>query len=230
MQPRILIVEDEHDLGQALVYYLKNEGFHADLETTAAGGLRAMDHEELPDLVLVDWMLPDSPGTELCRQLKSADRTRRVPIVMISARGEEIDRVVGFELGAEDYLVKPFSLRELTLRIRAILRYTRAPAMSPAVRQVQGVLEVDPSAFSARVSGSEVALTVLEMRLLLALLGQAGRVYTRDQLVDEVWGNTDTVTVRAVDSHVKRLRKKLGDASGYIEAVRGVGYRFRAVG
>src|SRR6185369_11126939 len=98
MQPRILIVEDEHDLGQALVYYLKNEGFHAELETTAAGGLRAMSHEDLPDLVLIDWMLPDSPGTELCRQLKSADRTRRVPIVMISARGEEIDRVVGFEL------------------------------------------------------------------------------------------------------------------------------------
>jgi two-component system phosphate regulon response regulator PhoB len=190
MAPRILIVEDEHDLGQALAYYLKNEGFHAEIETTAAGGLRAMSHEDLPDLVLIDWMLPDSPGTELCRQLKSADRTRRVPIVMISARGER-DR----------------SRRRLRARRRGLPREAVQPsrahaphpgdpalhardASSPTVRQVQGVLEVDPTAFSARVSGAEVALTVLEMRLLLALLGQAGRVYTRDQLVDEVWGNT----------------------------------------
>ena len=169
---------------------------------------------------------PDSPGTELCRQLKSADRTRRVPIVMISARGEEIDRVVGFEVGADDYVVKPYSVRELILRIRALLRRSHRVEGEPSLIRF-GRLKIDRDAHRAWVDDAEIGLTALEFRLLHAFLSRRGRVQTRDALLSDVWGIEADVTTRTVDTHVKRLREKLGAAGKYVETVRGAGYRFR---
>jgi two-component system, OmpR family, phosphate regulon response regulator PhoB len=223
---RILIVEDEKDLQEVLVYNLRQAG-HTPL--VAAGGKDALGAvvEHRPDLVLLDLMLPDVSGVEICRRLKSDPATRGVPIVMVTAKGDEVDRVVGFELGADDYVVKPYSLRELLLRVDAVLRRT-APAPSPASHGTMafGKLRLDRDAHRVWVDDDEVTLTALELRLLATLLERRGRVQSRPALLDDVWGMSGEVTTRTVDTHVKRLREKLGDAGPYIETVRGVGYRF----
>ena len=181
----------------------------------------------MPDLVLLDLMLPDVPGTEVCRHIRGADRTRHVPVLMLTARGEEIDKVVGFEVGADDYVVKPFSVRELMLRVRAILRRSEPVAARTEAMRF-GRLQVDSAGHRAWVDGEAVVLTALELRLLVTLLSRRGRVQTRDTLLRDVWGIDADVTTRTVDTHVKRLRQKLGGASDYIETLRGVGYRLRA--
>jgi two-component system phosphate regulon response regulator PhoB len=172
---------------------------------------------------LLDLMLPDMPGTEVCKTLKKAEATQNIAVVMLTAKGEEIDRVVGFELGADDYVVKPFSVRELLLRIDAVLR-RRRPA--PATAIVFGALRIDPQAHRAWVADREVELTALEFKLLSTLVERKGRVQTRAALLDDVWGIAAAITTRTVDTHVKRLREKLGLAGRYVETVRGVGYRF----
>jgi two-component system phosphate regulon response regulator PhoB len=224
---RILVIEDEADIRQVLTYNLKLEGHEvADAESGQAG--LAMAQEKRPDLVLLDIMLPDVSGLEICRKLKSDASLRAVPVIMLTARSEEIDRVVGFELGADDYVVKPFSVRELVLRIAAVLRRAQAPAASgESTGEIRfGRLRVDPGAHRAWVDGQEVVLTVLEMRLLCTLYQRRGRVQSRGALLDDVWdANPENVT-RTVDTHVKRLREKLGTAGAYLETVRGVGYRF----
>jgi two-component system phosphate regulon response regulator PhoB len=227
MSGSILIVEDEDDIARSLEYNLQREGF----ATVRAGdGRRALEvlrAEPAPDLVLLDLMLPDMSGTEVCRLMRATDRLRHIPVLMLSARGEEIDRVVGFEVGADDYVSKPFSVRELMLRLRAILRRTHPPEVESG-EVIFGRLRVDREGHRAWVDRREVVLTALEFRLLMTLLNRRGRVQTRYTLLEDVWEMSGEVTTRTVDTHVKRLRQKLGDAGEYIETLRGVGYRFRA--
>lgn len=227
MSGLILIVEDEADLLATLEYNLEREGYRTRTATTGKAALAAALVEPLPDLVLLDLMLPDISGTEVCRTLRADERTREIPVVMATAKGEEIDRVVGFEVGADDYVTKPFSVRELTLRIRAILRRARTPAEERDEASF-GRLRIDAPAHKIWVDDEEVRLTALEFRLLTTFHARRGRVQTRERLLSDVWGYQAEVTTRTVDTHVKRLREKLGEAGQYIETVRGVGYRFRA--
>lgn len=228
---RILVVEDEADLRQVLSYNLRDAGHDVVLAAEGRKAL-ALAAEQPPDLVLLDLMLPDLSGLEVCRTLKSSERTRDIPVVMLTARGEEIDRVVGFELGADDYVVKPFSVRELLLRLRAVLRRGAVPpeeaVLSPAKPQVRfGRLTIDVEAHRVWVDAAEVALTPLEFKLLCTLYDRRNRVQSRGVLLDDVWGASQENMTRTIDTHVKRLREKLGTEVGaYIETVRGVGYRF----
>ena len=217
---RILVVEDEADIQEVLEYNLKRDGHDVVLTATAKEGLRHA-RERRPDLVLLDLMLPDGSGTELCKTLRQDATTRGVRVVMLTAKGEEIDRVIGFELGADDYIVKPFSVRELLLRVQAVLR-----RVSTGETTQFGVLRVDRGAHRVWVAGQEVELTALEFKLLLTLHDRRNRVQTRDALLSDVWKIDADVTTRTVDTHVKRLREKLGAAGIYVQTVRGVGYRF----
>jgi two-component system, OmpR family, phosphate regulon response regulator PhoB len=222
----ILIIEDEADLAATVDYNLQREGYQTRVAHTGVAGLEAAQLDPLPDAIVLDLMLPDVSGTELCRRLRESERTREIPIVMCTAKGSEIDRVVGFEVGADDYVVKPFSVRELMLRIRALLRRAQRTESEPEMLRF-GRLRVDREAHRAWVDEREVSLTALEFRLLYAFLSRKGRVQTRDALLSDVWGIDADVTTRTVDTHVKRLREKLGEAGIYIETLRGVGYRFR---
>ncbi|MCA9673884.1 MAG: response regulator transcription factor [Kofleriaceae bacterium] len=226
MQGLILIVEDETDLAATLEYNLQREGYLTRLAATGQGGVDAANQDPLPDAIVLDLMLPDLSGTEVCRRLRESERTREIPIIMCTAKGSEIDRVVGFEVGADDYVVKPFSVRELILRIRALLRRAQKTDAEPEIVRF-GRLRVDREAHRAWVDDKEISLTALEFRLLYAFMSRKGRVQTRDALLSDVWGIDAEVTTRTVDTHVKRLREKLGDAGNYVETLRGVGYRFR---
>jgi len=226
MQGLVLVIEDEVDLATTLEYNLKSEGYHPRIAHTGKQGLDAAIQDPIPDVIVLDLMLPDLPGTEVCRRLRENDRTRDIPILMCTAKGSEIDRVVGFEVGADDYIVKPFSVRELMLRIRAIMRRAHRTDAEPEIVRF-GRLKVDREAHRAWVDDKELGLTALEFRLLYQFLSRKGRVQTRDALLSDVWGIDADVTTRTVDTHVKRLREKLGDAGDYIETLRGVGYRFR---
>jgi two-component system, OmpR family, phosphate regulon response regulator PhoB len=221
---RILVIEDERDLQRVLEYNLRQAGHQV---ITALRGRDGLDlaRDQRPDLVLLDLMLPDLPGTDVCKALRRDPRAKDLAIVMLTAKGEEIDRVVGFELGADDYLVKPFSVRELLLRIEAVLRRTRSER--PPVQNLEfGCLKVDREAHRVWVGGQEIELTALEFKLLVSLYDHKNRARTRAALLDEVWGIQADITTRTVDTHVKRLREKLGPAGNYVETVRGVGYRF----
>jgi len=222
----VLVIEDEVDLASTLEYNLKTEGFGVRVAHTGKVGLASATAEPAPDVIVLDLMLPDLSGTEICRRLREHERTREIPVIMCTAKGEEIDRVVGFEVGADDYIVKPFSVRELVLRIRALLRRAHRVESEPQTMRF-GRLKVDREAHRAWVDEQEIALTALEFRLLHAFMTRKGRVQTRDALLSDVWGIEAEVTTRTVDTHVKRLREKLGDAGGYIETLRGVGYRFK---
>jgi two-component system phosphate regulon response regulator PhoB len=223
----ILVIEDEIDLQHVLEYNLKQAGYQLQMALGGREGLR-LAQEHLPSLVLLDLMLPDIPGTQVCRTLKSDPRTADIPVIMLTARGEEADRIVGLELGADDYVVKPFSVRELLLRIAAILRRGQ-PGKEQSGQVSFGCLRIDRSAHRVWVEEQEVRLTVLEFKLLLKLYDARNRVQTRSMLLDDVWDIEAEVTTRTVDTHIKRLREKIGAAGGYIETVRGVGYRFAAV-
>ncbi len=221
---RILVVEDEEDLQEVLSYNLRQAGHEPVIVGTGQEALARVAAES-PDLVLLDLMLPDMSGSDVCRSLKSDPATRHIPIVMLTAKGEEIDRVVGFELGADDYVVKPYSMRELALRLQAILRRRSAP-VDGAGLSAFGRLRIDREGHRVWVGTGEISLTALELRLLCTLYDRRGRVQSRAVLLDEVWRMSSDVNTRTVDTHVKRLREKLGDAGAYLETVRGVGYRF----
>lgn len=225
LMARILVVEDEQDLRQVLAYNLRQAGHEPVLAPNGEEGLR-LAREHKPDLVLLDLMLPDISGTEVCKSLKDHPTTRAIPVVMVTARGEEIDRVVGFELGADDYIVKPFSVRELLLRVQAILRRGRPEEREAEALLEFGCLRVDREAHRVWVEGTEIELTALEFKLLVTLYERRNRVQTRAALLDDVWGIQADITTRTVDTHVKRLREKLDRARDYVETVRGVGYRF----
>ena len=225
MAGTILLVDDEQDLIETLRYSLEREGYATLSAGNGATALGYLGQGVIPDLVLLDWMLPDMSGTEVCRTLRMTERTRQVPVIMVSARSEEIDRVVGFELGADDYVTKPFSVRELLLRIRAILRRRAADAVSVEEPKFDR-LRVDLERHQVWIDDQPITLTALEFRLLTTLMARRGRVQTREMLLQDVWGLQVDVTTRTVDTHVQRLRKKLGAVVGnYIETLRGVGYR-----
>jgi two-component system, OmpR family, phosphate regulon response regulator PhoB len=221
--PNVLIVEDERDLLSLLDFNLRQAGFETSLAASAEEAL-AQVRRRVPDLVVLDLMLPDLPGTEVCRRLKGAERTRQVPVVMLTAKGEEVDRVVGFELGADDYVTKPFSVRELVLRLQAVLRRASGPAAG-AGRDRVWAIRLDVEAHRAYVGEGEIDLTPLEFRLLRTLMSRTGRVQSREQLLADVWEMSPELETRTVDTHVKRLREKLGAARDLLETVRGVGYR-----
>jgi two-component system phosphate regulon response regulator PhoB len=221
---KILIVEDEADIQQVLEYNLRGQGYTVLMTGRGEEGLRLV-REKKPDLVLLDIMLPDVSGTEVCKRIKADPATGATYVVMMTAKGEEIDRVLGFELGADDYVVKPFSVRELILRVQAILRRSQPPVQAAPFLEF-GKLRVDRAAHRVWVEGQELELTALEFKLLLTLHDRKNRVQTRGALLSDVWGIDADITTRTVDTHIKRLREKLGAAGEYIETVRGVGYRF----
>jgi len=222
MPELILIVDDEPDIAAALDYAFSREGFATRVAHNGTDAIGIATTEQ-PALILLDLMLPDMPGTEVFRRLKSFATTAQVPVVMVTARGDEIDRVVGFELGADDYVVKPFSTRELVLRVRAVLR--RSTTDDPAKHLSGGPYDIDLEAHRAFVGGEEVDLTSIEFKLLCALISCQGRVLSRQKLLEDVWDITAAIETRTVDTHVKRLRQKVGDDGTWIQTVRGVGYR-----
>jgi two-component system phosphate regulon response regulator PhoB len=220
----VLLVDDERDLLSVLDFNLRAAGFETILATRGEEALLALKRR-IPDLVLLDLMLPDIPGTEVCRRIKADARTKHVPVVMLTAKGEEVDRVVGFELGADDYVTKPFSVRELTLRLKAILRRAGPPRAAEQLREKVGPIRVDAEAHRVFVDDAEVTLTPLEFKLLSTFMARLGRVQSREQLLEDVWEMSPEVETRTVDTHVKRLREKLGSGRDLLETVRGVGYR-----
>ncbi len=224
---KLLVIEDEPDVRSVIEYNLALAGHEVVVAGDGRQGLR-LAREIRPDLVLLDLMLPDLSGIEVCRALKDDQELRGTPVLVVSALGEEIDRVVGFELGADDYVTKPFSVRELVLRVRAILR-RHANSDGGAACVVFGSLRIDREAHRVWVAGDEVSLTALEFKLLLTMYERRDRVQSRDALLDQVWGSEFRISPRTVDAHVKRLREKLGTARGYVETVRGIGYRFAGV-
>ena len=225
---RILVVEDEEDIRDLLYYNLSREGFRV---SVAEDGVQALEkiRQEPPDLLLLDLMLPGLDGLELTRRLRREARTAHMPVVMLTAKKEDVDRIVGLELGADDYVTKPFNLRELVLRIRAVLRRSeeRAATRDADVLSADDFLRVDLPRREVRVDGERVALTVIEFKLLVHLLRERGRVQTRERLLREVWGYEYAGYDRTIDTHVARLRKKLRGRGEWIETAWGVGYRFR---
>jgi len=225
MTNRILIVEDEPDIRSTLEYNLHRDNY----QTESVGNL--LDAEKILSttnisLILLDLMLPDGSGLDLCRKLKADQSTHSIPIIILTAKDDEVDKVVGFELGADDYVTKPFSVRELILRIKAILkRKVQKPEVTEVEREF-GELRIDSDSHEVFVNGQEVSLTALEFRLLKQLVDRRGRVQTRDQLLSDVWGYSADITTRTVDTHIKRLREKLGPLGKYVQTIRGVGYKF----
>jgi two-component system phosphate regulon response regulator PhoB len=220
----VLIVDDERDLLSLLDFNLRAAGFETLLATTGEQAVSQL-RRRIPDLVLLDLMLPDVPGTEVCRQIKADPRTKHVPVVMLTAKGEEVDRVVGFEIGADDYVTKPFSVRELVLRLKALVRRTGSGRAAERPPEQVGPIRVDVDAHRCFVDGGEVTLTPLEFKLLSTLMARLGRVQSREQLLEDVWEMSSEVETRTVDTHVKRLREKLGSGRDLLETVRGIGYR-----
>jgi phosphate regulon transcriptional regulator PhoB len=228
MPVTVLVVDDEKDIVELVRYHAEKQGFRC-LTAADGGAALRLARAERPDLVVLDLMLPGLDGLEVCRQLRRDPATARLPVIMLTARAEEVDRVVGLELGADDYVVKPFSPRELMARIKAVLRRTRAgtaPAAEAGPRRL-GALEVDEGRHRVTVGGTPVELTAKEFGLLAALLHAGGRVLSREQLLDTVWGyaNAAEIESRTVDVHVRRLREKLGAEARRIVTVKSIGYR-----
>ena len=221
----ILIIEDDRDIVETLEYNLKKEGFKVSKAYDGAAGLKAAE-EKRPALVLLDLMLPIIEGLEVCRRLKKNPKTAGIPIIMLTAKGTETDKVVGLEVGADDYLTKPFSNKELIARIRAILRRYEKPAAAPSVILKFKELEIDSEQHVVRVNGKEIELTAKEFQLLHYLAENKGRVFSRDRLLDSVWGIDVAIETRTVDVHMRRLREKLGKAGKHLITLRGVGYKF----
>jgi len=218
---RVLIVDDDPDILRLVSYNLTQAGFDV---ATAATGRRALEsvQKRQPDLIILDLMLPDIDGMEVCRTLRQRDDSRRIPIVMLTARSEEIDRVIGFELGADDYVSKPFSPRELVLRVKSIFR--RINDEHDDTLRI-GNIQLHPKRRQCFVGVNSVVLTAKEFDLLQELMRAHGNVLTRDVLMDKVWGYHGEATSRTLDTHVRRLREKLGDEGSHVETVRGIGYR-----
>ncbi len=227
MRHKIVIIEDEKDILDLVRYNFRKEGFEVE---TFAQGRKGLDYvrQKSADLLLLDIMLPDLDGMEICRQLRADERLKSIPIIFLTAKGEEVDRVVGLEIGADDYVVKPFSPRELVARVKAVLRRRDHSPGKTEVIEVPG-LRLDLSTREVTVRGRPITLSALEFKLLHFLASQPRRVFSREQLLDNVWGRDRFVTPRTVDVHVRRLREKIetqGDQPRYVQTVRGSGYRF----
>ena len=227
MTKKILIAEDDHDLVKLLKYNLEKEGFRP-AHTSDGSLVLAEIRRDEPDLLILDLMMPGMDGLEICRQIRRHEKYASLPVLMLTARSEEADRVVGLEIGADDYVTKPFSMRELIARVRALLR--RHEPVAPQKATVQrGSLVIDPAAHSVTMAGRRIDLSALEFRLLHYLGSHPGMVFSRDQLLDRVWGDDRSVTPRSVDVYVRRVREKIEpqpQTPRYIQTVHGVGYRF----
>jgi len=222
----ILVIEDEPDIRKNLEYNLSREGFKVSTAGSLKDGLKSLDSNTY-SLILLDLMLPDGSGLDLCKKIKSNSSLESIPIIILTAKDDEVDKVVGFELGADDYVTKPFSVRELILRIKAVLK--RGQKDSNEIVEVErqfGDLRIDIESHEVYVDSKLVELTALEFKLLNELVDKRGRVQSRDQLLSEVWGYNAEVTTRTVDTHIKRLREKLGPMGKYVQTIRGVGYKF----
>jgi two-component system phosphate regulon response regulator PhoB len=221
---RILVVDDEPDILELVRFNLTQAGFAVETAATGEEAL-AMLRRSRPDLVVLDLMLPDRTGMDVCRDLRGDPGLRTLPVIMLTAKSEEVDRIVGFELGADDYVVKPFSPRELVLRVQAVLRRGSRAEGGRALLE-HGPLRLDVERHRCTVNDRDIDLTAKEFRLLESLMSRPGRVLSREKLLDEVWGSDVVVTLRTIDTHMKRLREKLEEAGELIDTVRGVGYRF----
>ncbi len=223
---RVLLVEDDEDILNLIDYNLTLANLRV---IRAKDGEEAIEiaRREMPDVILLDLMLPKIDGIDVCKVLKQDDKTSHIPIVMVTAKGEEMDRVVGLEIGAEDYIVKPFSPRELVLRIKAILKRVKGEDYKRTGQKRLGSISIDQDTHEVMVDGSVVELTPIEFRLLWEMISNPSHLFTREILLDRVWGDDCYVTERTVDTHVRRLRRKLGEAGGMIETIRGFGYRIK---
>jgi two-component system phosphate regulon response regulator PhoB len=223
---RILVVDDEPDITALVAYHLAKAGYRV---STAANGPDALKaaRDERPDIVILDLMLPGVSGYDVLAELRRRDETRDVGVILLTSRREEADRIRGLSLGADDYLSKPFSPQELSLRVNALLRRLGAPAVSAGSTLSAGPVTIDRSAHRVMLDGRELTLTATEYKLLLTLVERRGRVQTRPQLLETVWEAQPDIQTRTVDMHVQRLRSKLGETGKLIETVRGFGYRFR---
>tara|TARA_A100001234_G_scaffold34040_1_gene26560 strand:- start:13604 stop:14299 length:696 start_codon:yes stop_codon:yes gene_type:complete len=220
---KIYIVEDEPDIREAISYNLTQEGFKVHEFSDAESCLQKIKNHK-PDLLILDLMLPGISGLDLCKYIRSKNELKMISIIMLTAKSEEVDRILGFELGADDYVTKPFSIRELILRVKVILKKnTEMTNMHELIKF--GPISLNLDAHEVIVENNEINLTALEFKLLKHLIDRKGRVQTRNQLLGDVWGYSSEVTTRTVDTHIKRLREKLGDVGKYIQTIRGVGYR-----
>ena len=229
MSNKVLVIEDEPDIRKTLEYNLSREGYKVE----GCGSIEeANTFLENPSysIILLDLMLPDGSGLDLCKQIKSNPETNETPILILTAKDDEVDKVVGFELGADDYVTKPFSVRELILRVKAILkRNTKTSNSSNQTHEINrnfGSLKMNVESHEVLINDEEIILTALEFKLLRQLVERRGRVQTRDQLLTDVWGYSSDITTRTVDTHIKRLREKLGSIGKYVQTIRGVGYKF----
>jgi two-component system phosphate regulon response regulator PhoB len=226
MTSRVLVIEDEPDIRKTIDYNLSKESFKVVQASSIEEGEKALAANKI-DVIILDLMLPDGSGLTLCRDIKSEPKTKHIPVIILTAKTEEVDRVVGFELGADDYVTKPFSVRELILRVKAILK--RGVSIEKNIDNTEhsfGELTINYEEHQAYIQDQEISLTALEFKLLKHLINRKGRVQTRDQLLEDVWGYSSNVTTRTVDTHIKRLREKLGSVGDHIQTIRGVGYRF----
>ena len=227
MAQKILIIEDESDIRELLTYNLELEGFDVVGAANGEEAYRALRSEPI-QLVVLDLMLPDISGLEICRYIRRDSALSRLPVIMLTAKGEEVDRIVGFELGADDYVTKPFNIREMILRVKAVLaRSKMTPVAGKALKR--GPLTIDPEQYEATVDGHQLSLTATEFRLLHHLAAHPGHAWNRDKLLDVIWGEDKFVTPRTVDTYIRRLREKLGPAGEMIQTLRGVGYRFQKI-
>ena len=225
MPSKILVIEDEPDIRKTLEYNLSREGYEVAVSGTLQEAKKLL--EPSLSLLVLDLMLPDGSGLDLCREIKKNSLLSNIPIIILTAKDDEVDRVVGFELGADDYVTKPFSVRELILRVKAVLK--RGEVNKPELVEVErqfGDLSIDVDSHEVHVNSELVVLTALEFKLLKQLVDRRGRVQSRDQLLSDVWGYSSEVTTRTVDTHIKRLREKLGPMGKYVQTIRGIGYKF----
>jgi|TARA_B100001540_G_scaffold277139_1_gene264431 two-component system phosphate regulon response regulator PhoB len=227
MSHHILVVEDEPDINKTVSYNIANEGLKplSALNLTEAESYISSNNISL---IILDLMLPDGSGLDFCKKLKSSNAYSDIPIIIVTAKDDEVDKVVGFELGADDYVTKPFSVRELMLRIKAILKRNSKDMTQNTSSKIEtfGILSINEDSHEVFINDDEIILTALEFKLLKHLLDRRGRVQTRDQLLSDVWGYSAHITTRTVDTHVKRLREKMGVMGKHVQTIRGVGYRF----
>ena len=225
MSQKILIIEDEPDIRKTLEYNITREGYEVISASSLSEGRQKLETDSFT-LLLLDLMLPDGSGLDLFRELKQDKSLSTMPVIILTAKDDEVDKVVGFELGADDYVTKPFSVRELILRVKAVLKRGERKSDNMEVQRQFGELKIDVDSHEVFVNDDHVSLTALEFKLLRQLVDRRGRVQSRDQLLSDVWGYSSDVTTRTVDTHIKRLREKLGDMGKYVQTIRGVGYKF----
>jgi len=225
MSQKILIIEDEPDIRKTLEYNISREGYEVISTSSLSEGREKLESASF-SLLLLDLMLPDGSGLDLCRELKQDKSLSSMPVIILTAKDDEVDKVVGFELGADDYVTKPFSVRELILRVKAVLKRGERKSDNMEVQRQFGELKIDVDSHEVFVNDDQVNLTALEFKLLRQLVDRRGRVQSRDQLLSDVWGYSSDVTTRTVDTHIKRLREKLGGMGKYVQTIRGVGYKF----